>query len=604
MGMSDLRGEMGHYRSNLRDIEFNLFEWLRTQEHMGVGPFAGTDESSARAVLHEANRVAVEVFSDSFVEGDRTPLMLDGGEVRIPAGVKRCLDTYFDGEWHRLNLPPSLGGQGVTRSLGWSVTSLFLGANPAAICYTSAPTWAGLLDSFVTAEQRTRYLVPMVERRWGATMVLTEADAGSDVGAGRTKAMQCDGGIWQISGVKRFITSGEFDWPENIVHLVLARPEGGAQGAKALSMFFVPKYWVERDGSLGARNGVVATRLENKMGVRASATCELSFGARTPARGVLVGETHDGMRQMFSIMNHARMLFGAKAMETLSTGYLNALAYARTRIQGTDLAQALHPDRPRVPILRHPDVRRMLLDQKAHAEGLRALLLYTAAIEDGIALEPENLDLARRRDLLIPLIKGYGAEKSYEQLAQSMQILGGSGYMRDYPIEQYLRDVKVDTIWEGTTGIQALDLVFRKIAKDQAVALGQLLEDARITAKGNGRLTSGRSRLGQAIEDVEGMVSTLVGFLGDSVYLVGLNATQFLFALAELVVGWLLLQQAEISTEALDRASTSDADRAFYQGKLAIADWYTRTVLPGLSARRAVVESTTLEAMELSDDAF
>ncbi|HSL27230.1 MAG TPA: acyl-CoA dehydrogenase family protein, partial [Acidimicrobiia bacterium] len=476
---------MGHYRSNLRDIEFNLFEFLRTQEYMGEGPFAGIDEASARTVLREANRVAVEVFADSFVEGDRTSLLLEGGEVEIPAGVKRNLDAYFDGDWHRLNLPPHLGGPGLPKSLTWSVTALFLGANPAAICYTSAPIWAGLLDSVVTPEQRRRYLLPMVQRRWGATMVLTEADAGSDVGAGRTKAVRCDDGTWHISGVKRFITNGDFDWPENIVHLVLARPEGGRSGAKGLSMFFVPKYWVEPDGSLGPRNGVMATRLEDKMGVRASATCELEFGASTPARGVLVGETHDGMRQMFAIMNYARMLFGAKAIETLSTGYLNALSYAKARIQGPDLAQAVDPAAPRVPIIRHPDVRRMLLDQKAHAEGLRGLLLYTAAIEDRIALEPENVDHARRKDLLLPLIKGYGAEKAYEQLAQSMQVLGGSGYMRDYPLEQYLRDVKIDTIWEGTTGIQALDLVFRKIAKDQAVALGKLLEDIRVTAKGN-----------------------------------------------------------------------------------------------------------------------
>jgi hypothetical protein len=318
---------------------------------------------------------------------------------------------------------------------------------------------------------------------------------------------------------------------------------------------------------------------------------------------VLVGEIHDGMHQMFRIMNFARMLWGAGAIETLSTAYLNALAYAKTRIQGRDLAHALAPSAGAVPIIRHPDVRRMLLDQKAHAEGMRALLLYAAAIEDRMALEPSNPALGERSALLLPVIKGYCTEKSYELVAQSMQVFGGRGYMRDYPIEQYLRDVKIDTIWEGTTGMQALDLVFRRIVKDQAAALGHLLDDVRATAKGNGRLEASRARLARALEDVEAMVGTMAGFLGDSVYLVGLTATPFLFALGELLVGWLLLEHAEVAIRALDQPTT-EADRAFYQGKVAAEDWYSRTVLPELSARRAVVENTTSVPMELAEAAF
>ena len=496
-------------------------------------------------------------------------------------------------------LPDRLGGMGIPPSLVWAVSTLFLGANPAALCYTSAPTWAALLDPVVTEEQRTRFLVPMVERRWGATMVLTEADAGSDVGAGRTKAVEAGDGTWHITGAKRFITSGEFDWPENIVHMVLARPEGAVPGTKGLSMFFVPKFWVEEDGSLGARNGVVATKLEDKMGVRASATCELAFGEHTPARGVLVGEVHEGIRQMFRIMDYARIFFGGKAFETLSSAYLHSLEYAKERVQGPDLAKALDPAAPSVPIIRHPDVRRMLLDQKAHAEGLRAMFLYSSALEDRMLVELENEDLAKRRDLLVPLIKGYGSEKSYELLAHSMQVFGGSGYMRDYPIEQYLRDLKIDTIWEGTTGIQALDLVFRKVAKDQAVTIGRLFEDIRITVKGNGQLEDGRLRLGHALEDVEGMLGTMVGFFGESVYLIGLNATPFMSALAELVVGWLLLRQAEVAVESMELPTISETDRAFYEGKVAANDWYNRTVLPRLSASRRVLTNTTLAPMEI-----
>lgn len=595
---------MSHYRSNVRDIEFNLFELLRVQEHMGVGRFGQMDEASARTLLREANRMAVDVFADSFSEGDQTPLRLENGELHLPAGTKRSIDAYFDGEWHRLILPERLGGMGIPKSLVWAVSSLFLGANPAALCYTSAPTWAALLDPVVTDEQRKRFLVPMVERRWGATMVLTEADAGSDVGAGRTKAVPAGDGTWHITGIKRFITSGEFDWPENIVHMVLARPEGAAPGTKGLSMFFVPKFWVDEDGSLGERNGVRATKVEDKMGVRASATCELTFGEDRPARGVLVGEVHEGIRQMFRIMDWARMFFGAKAFETLSTAYLHALEYAKVRVQGPDLADAMDPTAPSVPIIRHPDVRRMLLNQKAYAEGLRAMYLYAAALEDQILLEPEDKDLAMRKNLFIPLIKGYGSEKAYELLAQSMQVFGGSGYMRDYPIEQYLRDLKIDTIWEGTTGIQALDLIFRKIAKDQAVTLSSLFEDIRVTAKGNGRLQDSRIRLAEALEDVEGMLGSMVGFLGESVYLIGLNANPFMSALSELVIGWLLLRQTEVAVEALDLPTTTESDRAFYEGKVAAADWYNRTVLPRLAATRSVLTNTTLAPMEIPEEAF
>lgn len=593
---------MSHYRSNVRDIEFNLFEMLGVQEHMGAGPFSQMDEASARTLLREAARMAADVFAESFTEGDRTHLTLENGEVHLPVGTKRSIDAYFDGEWHRLMLPDRLGGMGVPKSLMWAVSSMFLGANPAALCFTSAPTWAALLDPVVTEQQRQRFLVPMVERRWGATMVLTEADAGSDVGAGRTKAVPAQDGTWHITGVKRFITSGEFDWPENIMHMVLARPAGAVPGTRGLSMFFVPKFWVEEDGSLAERNGVVATKLEDKMGVRGSATCELTFGEHKPARGVLVGEVHEGIRQMFRIMDFARVFFGGKALETLSTAYLHALEYARVRVQGADLAEAIDPAASPVPIIRHPDVRRMLLDQKAFAEGLRAMFLYAASLEDRMCLDAGDEDAAKRRELLVPLIKGYGSEKSYELLAQSMQVFGGSGYMRDYPIEQYLRDLKIDTIWEGTTGIQALDLVFRKIAKDQAATVGRLFEDIRVTAKGNGQLEDDRMRLAQALDDVEGMLGKMVGFLGESVYLIGLNATPFMSALAELVVGWLLLRQAEIAVGALE--SSSAEDRAFYEGKVAANDWYNRTVLPRLAASRTVLMNTTLAPMEMAEAAF
>jgi alkylation response protein AidB-like acyl-CoA dehydrogenase len=602
---------MSHYRSNLRDVEFNLFEVFRIQDYLGSGPFSQMDQDVARDVLREVERLATNEFAASFVEGDRVPLELKDGDVTLPEGIKSSLDAYFDGEWYRLNLPERLGGYGAPPSVSWAASAMFLGGNPAAMMYTAGPFFAAIIDPLVSAEQREYWVKPMVERRWGATMVLTEPDAGSDVGAGRTSAVPAEDGTWHLTGVKRFITNGDFDWPENIIHLVLARPEGHGPGTKGLSLFIVPKFWVNPDGSPGRRNGVYVTNIEKKMGLKASSTCELTFGEKGPARGVLVGEVHDGIAQMFKVIEYARMLVGTKAIETLSTGYLNALAYAAERVQGPDLARVTDKTAPRVEIIRHPDVRRNLMLQKAHVEGMRALLMYTAHIQDLIALseadgEPDQA-LVRRNDLLLPLVKGYGSEKSYELLATSLQIFGGSGYCLDYPIEQYIRDAKIDTLYEGTTGIQGMDLFFRKVGRDRGATLTALLAEVQEFAKGdagNGALARERARLATALEDVQGILGAMAGFFKESVYLVGLNTTPFLFALSELVVGWLLLRQAEVALAALGAEAGPNGDRAFYEGKVAAARWFAHNVLPTLGARRTIVESTTLDLMELDDAAL
>jgi alkylation response protein AidB-like acyl-CoA dehydrogenase len=453
-------------------------------------------------------------------------------------------------------------------------------------------------------------------------MVLTEPDAGSDVGAGRTKALPQPDGTWHIEGVKRFITSAEHDMAENIFHLVLARPEGHGPGTKGLSMFLVPKYLVDADGNLGERNGVEVTGVEHKMGLKASTTCELTFGAGRPAVGTLVGDVHDGIRQMFMIIEHARMMVGTKAIATLSTGYLNALDFAKTRVQGADLTQMADKSAPRVTIMRHPDVRRMLMMQKAYAEGMRALVLYTASFQDAlqIAAATGETDAAAAglNDLLLPVVKGVGSERAYELLSLSLQTLGGSGYLQDYPIEQYIRDAKIDSLYEGTTAIQGLDLFFRKILRDEAQALRALLgqiTDFASGESGNGRLKPERAALARAAGDVEAMVSAMAGYAAASlerpaeIYRAGLNTTGLLMALGDLVIGWLLARQAEVALAVLDgqdtgRARLSDRDRAFYQGKLATSRFFAQTVLPRLTAERRIVEETTLDLMELPEEAF
>jgi len=633
---------MGHYKSNLRDIEFNLFEVFGRQEILGTETFPGLDEETARHILSEVNRLATGPLAESFAAGDRHPPVFDPatGYVTMPVAIKRSFRTLMDAEWYRLDLPVELGGIGAPRSLGWAVAELMMGANPAVWMYSSGPLFAAVLWQLGTHEQK-RFAELAIERRWGATMVLTEPDAGSEVGAGRTRAIKQPDGTWHIEGVKRFITGAEHDMTENIFHLVLARPAGHGPGTKGLSMFLVPKFLVNPDGSLCGRNGVYATNVEHKMGLKASTTCEVTFGADHPAVGTLVGGVHDGIKQMFKVIEHARMMVGTKAMATLSTGYLHALDYAKNRVQGADLAQLTDSTAPRVTVTHHPDVRRMLMLQKAYADGLRALVLFTATFQDAaqiaVHLDDRTCDpiperSARVNDLLLPIVKGVGSERSYELLSAALQTLGGSGFLQEYPIEQYIRDAKIDSLYEGTTAIQAMDLYFRKIVRDNGDALGYLLGQIREFAAGeagNGRLKAERAALARAADDVEAIVKALGGFLAASIerpaeiYRVGLNATRLLMALGDLIIGWLLARQAEIALARLDQAvaglpsarssrvgssaagSPADAaDRAFYTGKIAAARFFAATVLPRLATERQIAEETTLDLMELPEEAF
>jgi alkylation response protein AidB-like acyl-CoA dehydrogenase len=612
---------MGHYKSNLRDLEFNLFEVLRRQDLLGREPYPDVDEETARGILDEVNRLATGPIAESFADADRHPPVFDPAtaSVAMPEGFKKSFAAFMDAEWFRLDLPAELGGIAAPRTLAWSVAELILGANPAVWMYSGGPNFAQVLWAVGTPEQQ-QFARHAIDRKWGSTMVLTEPEAGSDVGAGRTKAIEQPDGTWHIEGVKRFITSAEHDMAENIFHLVLARPEGAGPGTKGLSMFLVPKFLVGPDGELGERNGVRVTGVEHKMGLKASTTCELTFGGQSPAVGTLVGGVHDGIRQMFLIIEHARMMVGTKAIATLSTGYLNALEYARQRVQGADMTQMTDKTAARVTIIHHPDVRRMLMMQKAYAEGMRALVLYTASWQDAVQIAKAgggtgpgtDGDLAVRvNDLLLPVVKGVGSERAYELLTLSLQTYGGSGFIQDFPVEQYIRDAKIDSLYEGTTAIQGLDLFFRKTLRDQGVALGAVLGQIKEFAAsdaGNGRLKTERIALSAAVADVEAIVASMSGYALASleqpaeVYKAGLNSTRLLMALGDLLIGWLLARQAEVALRALDQGA--GRDEAFYQGKVATARFFAETVLPRLTVERQIAETTTLDLMELPEDAF
>lgn len=615
---------MSHYRANLRDIEFNLFEVFGADDRLGTGPFADMDPETARGALAEIERLSEGPLAESYLSSDRNPPVYDPvtKTVTMPEDFKKSYRALMDSQWWRLDLPVELGGAGSPPSLRWSAAEMFLGANPAAFLYMSGPGFANILHRLGNADQ-DRWAEWIIEKEWGATMVLTEPDAGSDVGAGRARAFANDDGSWRIEGVKRFITSAEHDMTDNIVHLVLARPVGvdgvGGAGTKGLSLFLVPKFHVDLEtGELGERNGVYITNVEKKMGLKASTTCEVTFGDSEPAIGWLVGDTHDGIAQMFQVIEYARMMVGTKAIAQLSAGYLAALDYAKTRVQGADLTQMLDKTAPRVAIINHPDVRRGLMLQKSYVEGMRALVHYTAAWQDQIMMaqagvEGIDLDMAERmNDLLLPIVKGVGSERSYELLATSLQTFGGSGYLQDYPVEQYVRDAKIDTLYEGTTAIQGLDFFFRKMVRDQFKAIFYLAAQITETVKGdagNGQLAAERELLGKALEDVQGIVAALGGWAMASqenvteLYRVGLNTTRLLMATGDLVIGWLLLRQAEVAIAALD-AGASERDRSFYEGKVATAKWFAQNRLPLLAAERAVAEATDDAIMSLPEDAF
>jgi alkylation response protein AidB-like acyl-CoA dehydrogenase len=631
-----------HYKPNLRDIFFQLFEVLEIQSGvLGKPPFDAMDEATARASLEGFTEVMLSSWAPAFAAGDREGATFDGrGNVKLPASYHKALDAYYQGGWNKLELPEHMGGYGAPPTVQWSAFELMSGANPSVCFYVLGNFMSKIIDAHGTPSQKQRYVKNMLDQHWGATMVLTEPGAGSDVGAGTTKAKHVGGDEYLLEGVKRFITNGDFDHPKNIVHMILARPEGAGPGTKGLSLFIVPKFWVEADGSLGARNGAVVTKVEHKMGIKGSATCELTLGDGVPCRGLLLGEVHQGIAQMFHVIEYARMGVGTKSMATLSTAYLNALEYTRVRKQGSDLAKAADKAAPRVEIIRHPDVRRMLMLQKSMAEGLRAVVLWTAHVQDRIALAgargtadavappsgeaarmmtlergaPPSGEAARMmtlergalealNDLLLPLIKGYGSEKVYDLLAVSLQCFGGSGYCQDYPIEQYIRDQKIDSLYEGTTQIQALDLFFRKIGRDKAATLTALLGQIKATTDAlPADLGVEKAALSTALADVQGIMGAMMGKLGQSVYHVGFQGNRILFALAEIVIGWRLAVSAQVALAKIGGASGDD--KAFYRGKLAAARFFARNVLPGIGLTRKLIENGDLDLMELPDDSW
>ena len=607
---------MSHYTANLRDIEFCLFDLLGREKVLGTSVYSDVDRDTAMGMLEEMKRLCENDLAASFIEGDRLGTSFDKstGDVTVPASFKKSYDAYVNGEWWRLDAPVDLGGMKIPPSVRWAIAEMVLGSNPAIHIYASGYAFAQVAYVLGTPEQK-QIAKLMVDRHWGATMQLTEPDAGSDVGAGRSKAVQQADGTWHITGTKRFITSGDADLYENIVHFVLARREGGGPGTKGLSLFLIPKFMFDqKTGDLGKRNGVYVTNVEHKMGLNVSSTCEMNLGEHEPAVGYLLGDVHQGIAQMFKVIEFARMMVGTKAIATLSAGYQQALSYAKVRVQGGDMKVMNDKASPRVTIIHHPDVRRSLMVQKSYSEGMRALVLYTASLQDEIELAEQEgdadrlADMIARNDLMLPVVKGYGSEKSWTLLGtESLQTFGGSGFTQDWPLEQYVRDAKIDTLYEGTTAIQGLDFFFRKIVKDGGRAIGLLGKEIQKFAESGGANTQEKAALFTALGNLNGIISVLIGHAMESqedpekIYVVGLNTSRCLMAVGDIITAWLLIRQADIAVEKLPTAG-KDAD--FYTGKIASAKFFVTNFLPQIAADRVIVEATNGSIMDIPESAF
>jgi alkylation response protein AidB-like acyl-CoA dehydrogenase len=603
------------YKADLREIQFLLFEQLGMAEILGKEPFQEWGPDEVKMVIDECYRFATDVIGPTNAAGDREGCKLENGTVTVPRVFENVWKRLYEAGWRQLSVDPKFGGQGAPVTLQVLAEELFAGANPAFMMYPGLTHGAAeLIAHFGTPEQQERYARPMFDGRFGGTMCLTEPHAGSDVGASLSSARKLDDGTYKIIGQKIFISAGDHQLAENVVHLVLARIQGAEAGTKGLSLFIVPKFLVNEDGSLGKRNDVAVAAIEHKMGLHGNATCQLSFGENDDCVGYLVGGVeHQGMRQMFLMMNIARIGVGVQSLGVAAAAYMNALDYAKERKQGPSAKDWKDPTAPRVSIIEHADVRRMLLDMKAKTEGIRALIFKLTMHQDRAnALAGKDDEGAAYHngqvELLTPLVKAYASEQAFRIAETAIQVHGGAGYIGDYPVEQACRDSKVFTIYEGTTHIQALDLVGRKLGQAGGKHAQEFFADVgKFVAahREHPALGAAVQQLGKAQEAVGGAAFQLLGwFKGGQMARVPLNANRFLDMMSELAVGWLLLEAAVIALDKQKDVAASHPDHAFYEGKKYSALFYAHNVLPEVIAKSKMMQGGDTSALDIPIEAF
>lgn len=602
---------MAQVIADRRDVDFVLHEQLNIGSLGEHEMYAEFNKKTIDLIVSEARNLAIKEILPTFKEGDEQGCRFENGQVFVPESFKRAYELFIEGEWLAMTEDPEFGGQGMPRTVALAAGDYFNGANYAFMMYPGLTHGAALLvEAFGTERQKRLFLKNMFTGKWTGTMLLTEPEAGSDVGNLTTTATKNADGTYSISGAKIFISAGEHDMVENIVHPVLARIEGAPAGTKGISLFLVPKYRVNEDGSLGAFNDVVCTGIEHKMGINGNATCSLTLGGKGNCIGELLGEENKGMRAMFLMMNEARILVGLQGLSCASASYVNALNYARERIQGKNLLQMMDPDAPSVPIIQHPDVRRMLMSMKAYVEGMRSLLYYAASLTDRLTVSADEDEKARLQgmlDLLIPVCKGYVTDRAFEICSTGVQVYGGYGFIKEYPQEQLLRDCRITLIYEGTNGIQAMDLLGRKLGMNKGKPIMDLMGEIQQTiaqAKAIDSLKEFASRLEKALGRL-GEVAMHLGAaaMSPNVMNAFAFAHPFLEAAGDVILTWMLLWRGVIAAQALEKGAKKK-DQAFYEGQLKSVQYFSQAVLPITMGKMDAIMVTSSAAVDISEDAF
>ena len=618
---------INRYKADLREMTFLLFEQFKMNDLLGKGPFEAWGEDEVRSTLTECYRWVKEVTGPLLATGDAEGCRIEDGQVKTPTGFKAAWKSLYEAGWKATSVEPEFGGAGAPVMLQILIEELISGSNPAFNMYPGLASGAAeVIASFGTDEQRALHCQRMFGGVWGGTMCLTEPQAGSDVGAARTTASPNGDGTYSIRGTKIYISGGDHDLAENVIHLVLARVDGAPAGTKGLTLFIVPKLRTGADGALGEINDVNVGALEHKMGINGSATCVLNFGENGKCVGVPVGgeaKLNQGMSQMFKLMNSARIAVGVQGLAVASSAFLNALDYAKERKQGSSITHWKDATSPRVAIIEHPDVRRMLLDMKSKVEGIRALAVKLVHHQDsvdflthghasgGSADADKDKKVAYHQgqvDLLVPLIKSYGSDQGFRVCETAIQTYGGAGYTRDYPVEQYCRDAKIFSIYEGTNHIQAMDLVGRKLGQAGGANLQAFIGDVAKFVAANREhpvLAGAVKKLGAAQEALGGSaMKLLMWFQTGNVAMVPLSANRFCEMMSELTVSWLLLEGAVIAHEKSTKLAAGDSDKPFYDGKVQAALYYARNVLPGVEDKARMMNDEDRSAIEITDASF
>ena len=602
---------MAQQIADRRDVDFLLHEVLRVEEMSEYEKFEEFNKKTIDLIISEARNLALKEILPTQVIGDRQGVHFENGVVTVPDEFKKVYETYREGEWVAMTESIDWGGQGMPQTVALAASEYFIGANLAFMMYPGLTHGAGrLIETFGTSKQKELFVKKLYTGQWCGTMLLTEPEAGSDVGALTTTARENDDGTYSITGNKIFISGGEHDLVENIIHPVLARIEGAPQGTGGISLFVVPKIWVNDDGTLGEFNDVVCTGVEEKMGIHGNATCSMALGGKGQCRGTLLGQENKGMRAMFLMMNEARLLVGMQGFCCASSAYLNALQYARQRIQGRHLLKMRDDSALAVPIIEHPDVRRQLLTMKAYVDGMRSLLYYVGILDDRKETAESDEEKARLQgmiDLLIPVAKGYVTDRSFEMCSLGLQVYGGYGYIRDYPMEQLLRDCRITLIYEGTNGIQAMDLLGRKLGLNQGKPIMDLLGEIQKTlarAKGVERLKGLVDRVEKAVNRL-GETALHLGqtAMSPKVLNAFAFAHPFMDVCGDVILAWLHLWRAAVAVAALEKGAKKK-DAAFYEGQVKSAEFFIHTILPVTHGKMKAILETNGAVVEIADAAF